>query len=240
MAGDIEEQRGNPSAAVHSHQNAIALAPGEERYRLSLGAELLQYGHYDPAVTVFQQAAELFPNSARIYVGLGMAYYFMDKYDDSVAAFLRADKLDGGPGRATSYLGATQVDNAAGPIPAAVDAICDRADSHPTESAAATWCGALLFRKAYLADNQSAAPDVIRRLRVATKLAPGRSGRELLARTCTRMDGTIGGGSPLAGNLRPAATQVGGRSLPTQPCLPRSGTHARGGRTNKLDRGGER
>ena len=172
LVGDIEEQRGDLSAAVHSHQNAIALAPGEERYRLSLGAELLQYGNYEPAATVFQQAAELFPKSARIYVGLGMAYYFMDKYDDSVAAFLRAEKLDDGPGRATSYLGATQVDNPAGPIPAAVDAVCGRADSHPAESATVTWCGALLFRKAYLAGDQSAAPDVIRRLRVATRLAP--------------------------------------------------------------------
>ena len=105
LAGDIEEQRGDPSAAIHSHQNAIALAPGEERYRLSLGAELLQYGNYEPAASVFQQAAELFPNSARIYVGLGMAYYFMDEYDDSVAAFLLADKLDGGPERAIDYLG---------------------------------------------------------------------------------------------------------------------------------------
>ncbi len=173
LLGDIEEQRGNTSAAVHNHQNAIAMAPGEERYRLSLGAELLQYRAYDPAVTVFQQAAELFPNSARIYVGLGMAYYFLEKYDDSVSAFLRADKLDGDSGRAISYLGATQVENAAGPAPNAVDAICDRAASHITDSTAVTWCGALLFRKAYLADNQSAAPDVIRRLRVATKLAPG-------------------------------------------------------------------
>jgi len=172
LLGDIEEQRGNTSAAVHNHQNAIAMAPGEERYRLSLGAELLQYRAYDPAVTVFQQAAELFPNSARIYVGLGMAYYFLEKYNDSVAAFLHADKLDGDSGRAISYLGATEVESAAGPSQGAVDAICGRATSNASDSTAATWCGALLFRKAYLADNQSAAPDVIRRLRVATKLAP--------------------------------------------------------------------
>ena len=172
LEGDVAEQRGDFSTAVHNYQNAIALAPGEERYRLSLGAEFLQYRAYQRAGSVFQQAAEVFPNSARIYVGLGTADYFLEKYDDSVAAFLRADKLDGGSGRAISYLGATQVDSAAGPAPAAVDAICSRADSHAPESAAVTWCGAVLFRKAFLAGDQAAAPVAIQRLRTAAKLAP--------------------------------------------------------------------
>jgi tetratricopeptide (TPR) repeat protein len=172
LEGDVVDKRGDFASAVQSYQNAIALAPQEERYRLSLGAEFLQYRAYQPAASVFQQAAEVFPNSARVYVGLGTADYFLEKYDDSVAAFLRADKLDGGSGRAISYLGATQVDSAAGPIPAAVDAICSRADSHPTESAAVTWCGAVLFRQAFLAGDQSAAAGAIRRLRAAAKLAP--------------------------------------------------------------------
>jgi tetratricopeptide (TPR) repeat protein len=173
LTGDIEEQRGDLSSAVQSHQNAIALAPGDERYRLSLGAELLMYRNYQGAVAVFQEAARLFPQSARIHAGLGMAYYFLDQYDDSVSAFLSADKLDRGSGRAISYLAATQVDSAAGPIPAAVDAVCGRAVSNPQESATVAWCGALLFRKAYLAGNPSAAPEVIRRLRIAAELAPG-------------------------------------------------------------------
>ena len=96
----------------------------------------------------------------------------MERYDDSVAAFLRADKLDGGAGRAMNYLGATQVDNPAGPVPAALEAICGRANSAKAQPAMITWCGALLFRKAYLANNRAAAADIIRRLRIAAKLAP--------------------------------------------------------------------
>jgi tetratricopeptide (TPR) repeat protein len=172
LIGDSEEQKGNFASAVHSHQNAIDMAPQEERYRLSLGAELLAYKSYEPAALVFQKAAELFPNSVRIYVGLGMAYYFLEKYEDSVDAFLRADKLDGGSARAMSYLGATQVVSPTGPLPAAVNAICGRADSTAAEATTVVWCAALTFRKAYLAGNQSSAPDVIRRLRVAAKLAP--------------------------------------------------------------------
>jgi tetratricopeptide (TPR) repeat protein len=136
---------------------------------LSLGAELLKYQQYEAAVPVFQQAAGMFPDSARIYVGLGMAFYFTERYEDSVAAFLRADQLDGGTGRALSYLGATQLDNPAGPAPAALEAICARADS---ASSATSWCGALLFRKAYLSDNRAAAPEILRRLRLAVEQRP--------------------------------------------------------------------
>ncbi len=165
LLGDVQEQRGDRAAAVHSHESAIAMAPQEERFRLSLGAELLKYQQYEAAVPVFQRAAGMFPDSARIYVGLGMAFYFTERYEDSVAAFLRADQLDGGSGRALSYLGATQLDNPAGPAPAALVAICARANS-------ASWCGALLFRKAYLSDDRAAAPEILRRLRFAAKERP--------------------------------------------------------------------
>jgi tetratricopeptide (TPR) repeat protein len=169
LLGDVQEQRGDRAAAVHSHESAIAMAPQEERFRLSLGAELLKYQQYEAAVPVFQQAAEMFPDSARIYVGLGMAFYFTEKYEDSVAAFLRADQLDGGSGRAISYLGATQFDNPAGPAPDALTAICNRVDS---ASDSVSWCGALLYRKAYLSDNHAAAPEIIHRLSLAAKVRP--------------------------------------------------------------------
>jgi len=172
LIGDVNEQKGDRSAAIQSHEKAIALAPSEERYRLSLGAELLKFESYASAASVFQQAAELFPNSARIYVGLGMADYFMEKYDDSVSAFLRADKLDNGSSRPLGYLGATQMENSAGPAQSAVDTICARADSGSEQSAAVVWCGALLFRKAYLADDRSAAVAIVQRLHQAAKLVP--------------------------------------------------------------------
>lgn len=170
LLGDIEEQKGDLSAAIHSHEKAIALAPQEERYRLSLGAELLKSQAYAPAVSIFQQAAELFPNSARVFVGLGMAYYFLEKYEESVSAFLRADKLDGESGRAIGYMGATQIENPTGPLPAAVHAACALTDSNRAK--AITWCSALLFRKAYLEGNRGAASDIIPQLRAAVKLAP--------------------------------------------------------------------
>lgn len=172
LAADVEERRGDSAAALRSHQNAVALAPKEERYRLALGAALMKYRAYEPAVEVFEQAANLFPNSARAYVGLGMAEYLTEKYDESVSAFLRAAQLDSDSERALSYLGATQAESLAGPSPPAMDSICGRAETHPRSSISVTWCGALLFRKAYLAGDQPSARAAIRRLRSAIVLAP--------------------------------------------------------------------
>jgi len=172
LAADIEERRGDSAAALRSHQNAVTLAPNEERYRLALGAALMKYHAYEPAAEAFEQATRLFPYSARAYVGLGMAEYLIEKYDESVSALLRAAQLDSNSERVLNYLGATQAESPAGPSPSALDAICGRAQTHPRSSIPATWCGALLFRKAYLAGDQPGARSAIQRLRFATTLAP--------------------------------------------------------------------
>jgi predicted Zn-dependent protease len=101
-----------------------------------------------------------------------MADYFLERYDDSIAAFLRAEELGDHSGRALNYLAATQIDNAAGPAPAAITAICSRADAHPDEVAASSWCGALLFQKAYASDDTVGADAAIRRLRAVVRLSP--------------------------------------------------------------------
>ena len=172
LAADVEEQRGDSAAALRSHQSAVTLAPHQERFRLTLGAALMKYRAYEPAAEAFEQAVSLFPNSARAYVGLGMADYLTEKYDESVAAFLHADQLDRGSERALNYLGATQAESPAGPSSSAMGTICSRAEAHPRSSIPVTWCGALLFRKAYLAGDQPGSLAAIRRLRFATMLAP--------------------------------------------------------------------
>ena len=172
LAADVAERRGDSAASLRNHQAAVTLAPQQERYRLALGAALMKYRAYEPAAEAFAQAVALFPNSARAYVGLGMAEYLTEKYDESASAFLRADQLDNDSDRALNYLGATQSESPAGPSPSSLDAICGRAEAHPHSSVPVTWCGALLFRKAYLAGDQTGAQAAIRRLRAATTLAP--------------------------------------------------------------------
>ena len=172
LAADVEDQRGDSAVALRSHQAAVTMAPKQERYRLALGAALMKYRAYAPAAEAFEQTVRLFPNSARAYVGLGMAAYLTEQYDESVSAFLRAAELDGDSERALNYLGSTQAEIPAGPTTSAINAICGRADTHPQRSIPVTWCGALRFRKAYLAGDQPGAQAAIRRLRIATTLAP--------------------------------------------------------------------
>jgi tetratricopeptide (TPR) repeat protein len=172
LAGDAEAHNSNLSGAIRSHERAIALAPNQERYQLSLGAVLMESGAYQAAAERFEQAAQLFPSSTRVYVGLGMAYYFTEKYDESVAAFLHANELDPSSERAFAYLGATQTESPGGPSPSAVQAICNRANSEPDAASPNVWCGALLFRKAFLGGDKAAAGTIIPSLRHAIHLAP--------------------------------------------------------------------
>jgi predicted Zn-dependent protease len=172
LSGDIEEQKGDSVAAVHSYQNAISLNPQEEQYRLSLGAELLKYHTYEPAVLVFRQAAELFPKSTRIYVGLGMAYFLQGNYDESVSAFLRADALDRGSSQIINYLGETQMRRPGGPDLTAMNSICGYAEAQNPTAASVTWCAALRFQRAYIDGNQASAAEIIKRLHSAVSLSP--------------------------------------------------------------------
>jgi tetratricopeptide (TPR) repeat protein len=172
LAADIEEQSGNTAASLRSHQKAIFLAPNDERYRLSLGAALLNYRNYAEAAQVFEKASETFPESSLVYAGLGMAYYLGERYDESATALLRAAQFEVGSEHALNYLGATQMDTDSEPLPKAIEAVCSRADSHPEDLVPVTWCGALLFRRGYLSGDQKSSDVALARLQHAIALAP--------------------------------------------------------------------
>jgi tetratricopeptide (TPR) repeat protein len=172
LLAEIEEQRGNSADAVRDHENAVRLAPSEESYRLALGTALLRAHAYQRAEDVFQQAIQSFPASSRSYVGLALAEYMMEQYESSATAFLRGDELDGHSGRILNYLGSTQMESPSGPSPQAIDTLCARAKAQPRDPVAVKWCGALLFRKSYLAGDQPGSVAAIAHLRSAAILAP--------------------------------------------------------------------
>jgi tetratricopeptide (TPR) repeat protein len=188
LAADIEENRGEIADAIRDHQNAVNLAPAEESYRLSLGVALLKNHSFQSAQEIFQKSAELFPNAARSYVGLGIAEYMVEKYEDSVSNLLRAAELDGNSGRILNYLGSTQFENPSGPSERAIQALCAQADSHPRDPISTKWCGALLFRKSYVAGNPSLAQPAVAHLRRTVELAPkDRTANCMLGRTLSWM-----------------------------------------------------
>jgi tetratricopeptide (TPR) repeat protein len=172
LMAEIQEQKGDSAAAIRNHEDAVKLAPSEERYRLSLGAALLRFQAYQPAEEVFQNSIEAFPDSPRSYVGLALAMYMLGQYDQSAAAFLHAEQFENNSGRILNYLGSTQAESPSGPSEQAIHALCSRADADPHDAVAAEWCGALLFRKAYLDGDQTESKSAITHLRAAAALSP--------------------------------------------------------------------
>jgi tetratricopeptide (TPR) repeat protein len=173
LLGDIQEARGNNLAAVKSYQVAVALAPNEEKYRLSLAMELLRHRSFDATKIVLQQAEGLHPNSWRVQFALGMLEYFEGNEDDASRVLLRAAELSPEPPLAFKYVGDIQMDRAAGPDAEVIKQLCKYADLHPTEATMQYYCGALQFRRDYAAENKANMTNILSRLNSAAARLPG-------------------------------------------------------------------
>jgi tetratricopeptide (TPR) repeat protein len=172
LKADVEEARADYVDAVHCDQYAVALAPKEEKYRLLLGYELLTHESYQPALVVFRQTVGLFPASVRARVALGMTYFFLQRYQQASGALINAVEMDRKSYFALNYLGITQQDQPVPVRPAAITAICRRAASDPGSGVAATYCGALSFRRAYEAGDKSGSEEIVQQLHKAVTLSP--------------------------------------------------------------------
>lgn len=176
LLGDIEEARGDNLGAVRSYQAAVVLAPNEEKYRLSLALELLRHKSFDATKVVLEQADKAHPNSWRIQFALGMLEYFMGKEDEATPILQRAAELSPDPSIALKYAGDIQLDRAAGPDPALISQLCKFADLRPKEATVQYYCGALLFRRDYVAENKANMTDILRRLNNAARRLPNDPG----------------------------------------------------------------
>jgi Flp pilus assembly protein TadD len=172
LLGDIEEARGDSLAAVKSYQSAVALAPDEEKYRLSLALEFLRHKSFDPAKMVLEQAGEAHPNSWKIPFTLGMLQYFEGKEEDATPTLLHAAKLAPQPPVVLKYVGDIQMDRAAGPDASAVSQLCKYAEENPKDATMQYYCAALLFRRDYAAENKANMPDILRRINAAATHLP--------------------------------------------------------------------
>ncbi len=171
LLGEIEEAKGESLAAVHSMQAAVALAPGNEEYRLSLGLELLKHETFKPALAVFEEGAQLFPESLRMRVALGLTYYFLEQYPRSIQTLSAAARLGKDASLPLEYLGRIQLQQIVTPDAGAVKQLCGYADAHPQNGTLQAYCGALRVRMAR-DQGHPPPPDALKRLRQAAKLAP--------------------------------------------------------------------
>jgi len=176
LVGDIQESRGDNLAAAKSYQAAVALAPNEEKYRLSLALELIRHKSFEAAKAVLEQADQLYPNSWRIHFALGMIEYFVGNEDEASRVLLHAAELSPEPPIALKYVGDIQMNRAAGPDGTVTTDLCKYADLHPKEATMQYYCGALLIRKDYAAEDKSNMTNILRRLNAAAERLPNDPG----------------------------------------------------------------
>jgi len=167
LLGDIQEARGDNLAAVRSYQAAVALAPNDENYRLSLAVEFIRHNNFDAARVVLKQAEELWPKSWRVQLANGMVEYFAGSYEEASRILIRAADLAREPEAALGYLGEIQMDQASPPTPAVVAQLCGYADQHSKDGKFQYYCGGLQFRRDYGSGDKTHANEIVRRLRLA-------------------------------------------------------------------------
>lgn len=172
LLGDIQEARGDNLSAVRSYQAAVALAPNEEKYRLSLALDLIRHKSFAPARVVLKQAEELHSNSWRVQVALGMVEYFAGNAEDATRTLLKAADIAAEPEAALRYVGDVQMDQSGAPDPAALSHLCEYSDAHSNAGKLQFYCAALLFRRDYVSHDRSHTDDILRRLNAAAKTRP--------------------------------------------------------------------
>ena len=170
LLGDIQEARGDNLPAVRSYQAAIALAPNEENYRLSLAMDFIRHQSFEPARVVLKQAQESHPDSWRIQVASGMVEYFAGSAETATKALLKAADLV--PEFALRYVGEIEMGEAGAPDPAAVTRLCEYGDSHSNAAKLQFYCAALIFRRDYLSHDRANAEEILRKLNAAAKNLP--------------------------------------------------------------------
>lgn len=171
LLGDIQEARGDNLAAVKGYQAAVELAPNEERYRLSLAVELIRHSSFEPAKVVLQQGEQSQPQSWRIQLALGMVEHFGGTDEDATKYLLRAAELAPEPQVVLQYLGDIQLDRAP-PDPAAVAKLCEYSDAQPKDGHIQYYCGAVLFRRDYVAGDKTHAAEILQHLHASVALLP--------------------------------------------------------------------
>lgn len=176
LLGDIQEALGDSLSAVRSYQAAVAQAPGNENYRISLALEFIRHENFEPARLTLKQAASLFPRSWRIQTALGMVEYFAGTKQLAGEILLRAAELAPQPQLVLRYLGDIELDDSSPPDNSALTRICAFAKTHPEAPREQYYCGALLLHRDYAARDRSHVGEIASRLTAAARALPQQAG----------------------------------------------------------------
>jgi len=110
LAGEADEKRGDPLAAVHEFEKAAREDPSEQNY-FEWGSELLLHRAVWQAKAVFAEGAKAYPKSERMLTALGTALFSGALYDE--AALRLCDASDLNPADPEPYIFMGKIEMAA-------------------------------------------------------------------------------------------------------------------------------
>jgi tetratricopeptide (TPR) repeat protein len=93
LAGEVDEQLGDPLSAVHEFERAARLDPSEQNY-FEWGSELLLHRAVWQAREVFGKGVEAYPKSTRMLTALGAALFAGARYDEAALRLCDASDLN--------------------------------------------------------------------------------------------------------------------------------------------------
>jgi tetratricopeptide (TPR) repeat protein len=93
LMGELDEESGDPLAAVHEYEQAVKLSPSEQNY-FAWGSELLLHRAVWQAQEVFRKGAEAYPKSARMQTAWGTALFAGARYDEAALHLCAASDLN--------------------------------------------------------------------------------------------------------------------------------------------------
>lgn len=171
LLGELDEQSGDPLAAVHEDEAAVRLDPSEQNY-FEWGSELLLHRAVWQAAEVLRSGVAAHPRSARLLSALGTAQFAGDLYEEAAASVCAASDLTPADTQPYSFMGRIEM---AAPRPlACVEPRLERFARQQPDNATASYlyAMALLKRQSQPADPKDLQPAEVL-LRKAVVVDPG-------------------------------------------------------------------
>lgn len=155
LLGDLDEQLGDPLAAVREYETAVRFDPSEQNY-FDWGAELLLHKAAQPAAEVFTKGSRTYPNSARMLAGLGAALYAGGAYEDAARRLCDASDLKPKDPAPYLFLGEMEI-AASAPLPCGERALARFAREQPENALANYYYAVALRRRERASENPAIA-----------------------------------------------------------------------------------
>ena len=115
LAGEVDENSGDPLAAVHEFEHAVKEDPSEENY-FAWGSELLLHRAIWQAKDVFQAGVKIYPGSVRLLTSLGATLFAGALYEEAARMLCEASDLKQSDPEPYLFMGKVEIASP-GPLP---------------------------------------------------------------------------------------------------------------------------